>query len=118
MLFIYSILNTNFPGAAAGPVIGGYIAQNMGFKYVFIVTSISCGVAALVGIPFLRETYAPVIRLNMAKRTSDSEKGMAAQKITPIDESIWHILWLNLSRPIILLTRSFICFILSLYLAL
>jgi len=116
MLFIYSI--QIFSGVAVGPVMGGFIAQIMGFKYVFIVASMSCGVAALVGIPFLRETYAPVIRLNMAKRISDSEKGTAAQQITPIDESIWHFLWLNLSRPIILLTRSFTCFILSLYLAL
>jgi len=35
----------------------------------------------------------------------------------PKSKFIWHILWLNLSRPVVLLTQSFICFILSLYFA-
>ncbi|KIM81587.1 hypothetical protein PILCRDRAFT_496983 [Piloderma croceum F 1598] len=45
-----------------GPIAGGYIVQSVGVKYVFVTASASCGVAALVGIPFLRETYPPLIR--------------------------------------------------------
>jgi len=96
------------------PVTGGFIAQTIGFKYVFIITSALCGLAALIGIPFLRETYAPVIRLKLA-RSSNLEK--MTQTLTPENQSIRGIMWLNLSRPVTLLTRSFICFILSLYLA-
>lgn len=97
------------------PIAGGFIAQNMGVKYVFVAMSMACGVAALVGIPFLRETYAPAIRLRLPKRSSDLDK--TAPTLTVKNESIWHILRLNLSRPIVLLTHSYICFILSLYLA-
>jgi hypothetical protein len=92
-----------------GPITGAFIVQNIGVKYIFIVMSALCGVAALIGIPCLKETYAPVIR-------SDSKE--TYQILPKRKESIWHILWLNLSRPIILLSHSFICFILSLYLAL
>lgn len=99
-----------------GPIAGGFIAQNIGVKYILIVMSALCGLAALIGIPCLKETYAPVIRSGLATTSSESEK--AYQTRRPKNESIWHILWLNLSRPVILLSRSFICFILSLYLAL
>jgi hypothetical protein len=98
-----------------GPIAGGYIVESVGVKYVFIVASASCGVAALVCIPFLRETYAPVIRSGLAATSSDPEKVIDTP--VPKSESIWHVLWLNLSRPVLLLTRSFICFILSLYIA-
>jgi hypothetical protein len=95
--------------------MGGFIGQRMDAKYVFIAMSMLCGTAALIGIPFLRETYAPVIRSRLAKKTSDLEK--PPQTLMTKDESIWKTLWLNLSRPGILLTHSFICFIFSLYLA-
>jgi hypothetical protein len=84
-------------------------------KYVFIFLSALCGTAALIGIPCLKETYAPVVRLAQEKRSSDFEKLVEA--LAPMNQSMWHTLWLNFSRPVILLTHSFICFILSLYLA-
>lgn len=106
-------------GPAVGPIAGGFIAETIGFKYIFIIISGLCGVAAACGIPFLRETYAPVIRLRIAKRAQDPEK---AAKMHPHllknHENKWHVMWVNLSRPFILLTRSFVCFLLSLYMAL
>jgi MFS family permease len=102
-------------GFVVGPIAGGFIAQHIGLKYIFIIMSALCGVAALIGIPCLKETYAPVIRLRLGKLSSDSEK--VAQTLLYKNESIWRKLWLNLSRPVILLSHSFICFILSLYLA-
>ncbi|KIM71778.1 hypothetical protein PILCRDRAFT_16737 [Piloderma croceum F 1598] len=109
------LLVTPLIGSVIGPIIGGYISQSVGVKYVFVFLSALCGAAALIGIPCLKETYAPVVRLAQAKRSSDFEKLVEA--LAPKNRSMWHTLWLNLSRPVILLTRSFICFILSLYLA-
>ncbi|EJF56590.1 MFS general substrate transporter [Dichomitus squalens LYAD-421 SS1] len=60
-------------GPVIGPVAGGFIAQTIGFKYIFIVVAGLCAVAAVVGIPFLRETYHPVIRLRRAKKSGDPE---------------------------------------------
>jgi MFS family permease len=104
-----------FSGFVVGPIAGGFITQSIGVEYVFIIMSALCGVAALFSIPFLKETYAPVIRLHLEKSSPDSEK--VAQALLHKGESIWRKLWLNLSRPVELLTHSFICFILSLYLA-
>lgn len=106
-------------GPAVGPIAGGFIAQTIGFKYVFIVIAALSAIAAAIGIPFLKETYAPVIRLRIANQSADPE---AAAKSHPHlvqnHGSKWHLIWVNLHRPFVLFTRSFVCFILSLYMAL
>jgi len=71
-------------------------------------------VASAIGIPLLRETYAPIIRLRKAKRSGDLEK----VAMLNVREDKLHYLWVNLSRPIAMLVQSFICFVLSLYMAL
>lgn len=83
----------------------------------FLYPPALCGVAAAIGIPFLRETYAPVIRQRLAAKYGDSEIAVAIP--TPLKEvGKLQYIWLNLSRPVALLVGSFICFILSLYMAL
>jgi hypothetical protein len=97
---------------------GGFIAQTIGIKYVFIVISGACGVSALIGIPLLRETYAPVIRLRLARNFEDSEKAMQHPTTVSARRSTLHFFWVNIRRPAMLLTHSFVCFILSFYMAL
>ncbi|KAF5390887.1 hypothetical protein D9757_004505 [Collybiopsis confluens] len=103
-------------GPAVGPIAGGFIAQNIDAKWVFIILAVLCGVSLVVGIPLLRETYAPVIRFRLARSEGDEEK-MKIVRGPVSDVSKMRYMWLNLTRPAILLTRSFICFILSLYMA-
>ena len=106
-------------GPAVGPIAGGFIAETIGFKYIFIVISATCALASVVGIPFLRETYAPVIRFRIAKKSADPEKAAAMHPhLIKNYGSELHLIWVNIERPFILLTRSFVCFILSLYMAL
>lgn len=113
------VLISHILGPVLGPIAGGFIAQSIGIKYIFIIISCLCGVCALIGIPLLRETYAPVIRLGLAKKSADPEKAAKAHPaLASAHGSMWRIIWLNLSRPAIMLTRSFICFILSAYMAL
>ncbi|KAF8725112.1 hypothetical protein AX14_008314 [Amanita brunnescens Koide BX004] len=106
-------------GPAVGPVAGGFIAQSIGVKYIFVVLAGAGALASIAGIPFLRETYAPIIQIRKLKKCkSDSEK--AAAKLDILLESNknkWQDLRDNLVRPIVLLTQSFVCFILSLYMA-
>ncbi|EGO01812.1 hypothetical protein SERLA73DRAFT_177339 [Serpula lacrymans var. lacrymans S7.3] len=103
-------------GPAVGPIAGGFIAQYIGIQYVFYIIVGLCGVASAVAIPFLKETYAPVIRLR--RMNNDPEKLAQAPAVVLQHGGKWKYMWINLSRPAILLTRSFICFILSLYMAL
>lgn len=93
--------------------MGGFIAQAVGIQYVFYVIAALCGAASIFAIPLLRETYAPVIRRRLCAHGADPEKEATNEEQDKLD-----YLWLNLKRPVILLTRSFICFILSLYMAL
>lgn len=105
-------------GPVIGPIAGGFIAETIGFKYIFIVIVGFTGVGLLIGIPFLRETYAPVIRLRRARAMNDHE--MAAKvhpDVAASDRGATHLIWINLSRPIMLLC-SLVCFMLSLYMSL
>ncbi|KAI0750934.1 multidrug resistance protein 4 [Daedaleopsis nitida] len=106
-------------GPVLGPVAGGFIAQSIGFKYIFVVIGGLAAISAALGIPLLRETYHPVIRLRRAKKSADPEQ---AAKLHPhlIQEhgSKLHRLWVDMTRPFILLTQSIICFLLSAYMAL
>ncbi|KAG0709504.1 multidrug resistance protein 4 [Suillus ampliporus] len=105
-------------GPVVGPAIGGFIAELVGIEYVFYVVVAISGVAAILGIPLLRETYAPVIRLRRDNMASDPEKLATGRPALPHQMGKWAYLWLNLKRPVILFTRSLICFMLSLYMAL
>ncbi|EKM77331.1 hypothetical protein AGABI1DRAFT_43519 [Agaricus bisporus var. burnettii JB137-S8] len=105
-------------GPVVGPIAGGFITDAIGVKWVFIVIACICGFASAIGLPILRETYAPVIRLRRAARAGDPE---ATRKYHPVldqaNGSILKLLWINLKRPVVMLFTSFICFILSLYMA-
>ncbi|KAI6164743.1 major facilitator superfamily domain-containing protein [Pisolithus thermaeus] len=101
-------------GPAIGPIIGGFVSQSIGTQYVFYLITGLCGLAAALAIPLLRETYAPVLRLRKVKHPIDVEEKAVIRTIA----ARWNYLWTNIARPMLILTRSFICFILSLYMAL
>lgn len=49
----------------------------------------------------------------------EMEKAEMLSKDIPGNGSqLWLVIWISLKRPVTLLSRSFICFILSLYMAL
>lgn len=96
---------------------GGFLVQSVGFRWVFILLSIIGGVFAVIGIVLLDETYAPIIKERLAKAyaTDPEKKGSI---MVPPKVSLTAFFMANITRPFTLLTRSLICFMLSLYLAL
>lgn len=83
--------------------------------------SVTCGCASLVALPLLRETYGPVIQRRRERKrlSADPEAAARVEKIVELSrKERLLVLYNNLTRPIVLLTRSFICFILSAYMAL
>ncbi|CAE6390499.1 unnamed protein product [Rhizoctonia solani] len=92
-------------GPIIGPIAGGFITQDVGYQWVFKIISIAAAAATIVGIPLLQETYAPVLK-----------RKYGYQDVSP-SGSLGEVLLENLSRPLQLLTRSMICFSLSLYMA-
>lgn len=103
---------------AIGPVAGGYLAQYASIKYIFILLAALFGVAALAGVPLMQETYEPVIQYRMAKKAGDVLRMKELRKIqTEGSGSTAGFLWRSGVRPIVYLTRSLICFVFGLYLA-
>lgn len=107
-------------GPSIGPVAGGFIAQTIGFKWIFIVIAIASGVGAVFGIIFLKETYAPIIQKKRAQKQIKltGERTIEHDILLDQQTSVARLMWINMTRPFALLFGSFICFILSLYMGL
>lgn len=105
-------------GPIIGPICSGFITESVGVKYVFIFIACLNGSTLLLGVPFLRETFAPVIRVRRAKKSGAIERWTEAHPLFAqayMDKR--RVLWTSLSRPTILLTTSLICFLLCFYMA-
>jgi len=142
--------------------IGGFVSETIGFKYIFIILAALAGASAVIGLPFLKETYAPVIQEKIAKqnakkaeanedvestvvavdsqqnlggRMSDESKPQASLSAVKVDTvgtsqrvqekgsppaqpNMKEILKTSLTRPVMILTRSFIGLMMSLFMAL
>ncbi|KAF8179976.1 major facilitator superfamily domain-containing protein, partial [Mycena galopus ATCC 62051] len=108
---IYSLGPLIHPGV--GPIMGGFVTETIGIKYVFIVVAGLGGIASALGIPFLKETYAPLLRLRLTKKAADPEKAMLQHAVLVAQHSSkLYYLRINLSRPAILLFGSPVCFML------
>lgn len=105
-------------GPSIGPIAGGFIAQYSDVKYVFVTIAALCGVASVVGIAFLRETFAPVIQYQIATKEGDTDRMKHLRAVqTAGSTSALGYLGVNVMRPFVYLSRSLICFMLSLYMA-
>ncbi|KAL1666551.1 major facilitator superfamily domain-containing protein [Schizophyllum commune] len=106
-------------GPVIGPICGGFIAQSIGIKWVFIIIAILNGVASVIGLPILRETYHPYLRMRQAMKNGvDLEKFMGAGSGMGVyGEKKGKLFWVSIARPVHLLFGDIICFTLSLYMA-
>jgi len=106
-------------GPVIGPVAGGFLVAAAGYKWIFVVITALAGVSLALGIPLLEETYAPyIIEQRALRRVKDEEARGELPEKTPEKAKLGQVLWLNISRPFILLTRSIICFSLAAYMGL
>lgn len=60
-------------GPTLGPLLGGVIVQRLGWRWIFWILAILCGVNTTSGFLFLRETYVPVL-LDGKKRQREKEE--------------------------------------------
>lgn len=58
-------------GPTLGPLLGGVIVQRLGWRWIFLVLAIICGINTTCGFLFLKETYTPVL---LARRKAALEK--------------------------------------------
>ncbi|KAK4701371.1 hypothetical protein P7C70_g4862, partial [Phenoliferia sp. Uapishka_3] len=114
-------------GPALGPLCGGWVAQrlpNDGYKWVFFSTTIACAIIQVLGLLFLKETYAPVLlrRQALAMKVEmglpkDSDRVQTVFEIKGGNKSLGHVLSHGLVRPFQMFTKESIIQIMSVYMA-
>lgn len=108
-----------FLGPAMGPVIGGFLAQAAGWRWLSGLLTAFSGLVLLIGVGLAPETYGPVLLRKRANRLSQitgkvyKSRADAEEGTTSAGEAFTTAL----SRPWVLLFREPIVFILSLYMA-
>ncbi|KAK8080621.1 hypothetical protein PG997_008439 [Apiospora hydei] len=111
---IYSLMP--LLGPAIGPIAGAFITENTTWRWSFWATTIADAVIQLLGLVFLRETYAPVLlkrkRQRLVKETGNTELH------TPYDDpdrTVARTLRTAVARPFRLLATQVIIQVLALY---
>ncbi|KAK8029362.1 hypothetical protein PG991_006418 [Apiospora marii] len=106
-------------GPVLGPVIGGFVASSLGWRWTFWLLSILGGAIAVAAAAFLRETHPKVLleRKTASLRVSSGNvklrSSLTRSHLTPNQ-----VLTQALVRPTMLLIRSPVLLIMSLYVAL
>jgi MFS family permease len=108
-----------FCGPTLGPIVGGFAAESIGWRWVEGITTIFTGVLWIIGSIIVPETYAPVLLKTRATTMSEMTGQVYVSKIEHDKgkQSLLMTYKIALSRPWILLTREPIVLLLSIYTA-
>ncbi|KAI9670479.1 MAG: hypothetical protein M1817_004346 [Caeruleum heppii] len=111
---LWSIAPMN--GPVSGPIIGGFVTQDLGWRWTNWLVLIFAGVA-LAFVAFIPETYSPTILRKKARRIrkktgEDFWWSRYDQKM-----KLWPLLRVNLSRPFVMSVTEPICVFWELYIA-
>ncbi|KIW61853.1 hypothetical protein PV05_01924 [Exophiala xenobiotica] len=108
-----------FLGPVVGPVMGGFISENVGWRWVQGVCCILVGIIGILGSIFVPETYGPVLLMRRANHLSKAdgkiyisvlEKSQGKKKPSEVFKRA-------LVRPWVLLFLEPIVFVASTYMA-
>ena len=105
-------------GPVIGPLIGGFIAANRGWRWTFWVLAIVGGAAGVAALALLRETHPKILleRKTARLRVETGNAQLRSKLTLPYTPS--QALARALLRPTMLLIRSPIVLVLSLYVGL
>ena len=101
-------------GPTLGPLFGGLIVQNLGWRWVFWILTIVCGVNTIIGYFFLKESYAPVI-LQARKEEREQDEGGKFRIPNQDDRPFSTKLLSSMQRPIKILFTQPIVLIMATY---
>jgi len=108
-----------FMGPVIGPVVGGFVSQMVGWRWLQGVQAICTGIMWIAFLIFVPETYGPVILRQRARRLTKAFGKAFSSVVDAEDESksLRASLKQALTRPWMLLFREPIVLLLSIYLA-
>lgn len=106
-------------GPTIGPIVGGFVGETVGWRWIEGIMAIFTGVIWLAGGILVPETYGPVLLRARAARLSKVTNKVYRSKgdVEQGELSIGVAFKTSLSRPWVLLLREPIVFLLSVYLA-
>lgn len=104
-------------GPVIGPVAGGFLSENVGWRWIFWVLAIATGVVAIAAFFVMGETYAPILLETKTKRLQKETGNM--DLISKLDNglSVKELFIRALVRPSKLMFLSPICALMALYMA-
>ncbi|GEQ69705.1 hypothetical protein JCM33374_g3379 [Metschnikowia sp. JCM 33374] len=110
-----------FIGSAIAPVIGGYVVQAKGWRWVLLVLAIINGAIALIGSILLVETFSPTLLHKKAKKLRKATGNQNLHTIyelsgdgltlTKLKETVTRPLVLLFTNPLVFGLGSFMAFI-------
>jgi multidrug resistance protein len=108
-----------FLGPTIGPIVGGFLAETEGWRWVEGLMAIFTGVLWIMGALLIPETYSPVILRRRAKKLSQMTGKVykSRMEVEKGEKSLRSELKTAVSRPWILLFREPIVLLLSIYMA-
>jgi len=106
-----------FMGPAIGPVAGGFLADAMGWRWIFWVLAIFSGFVTVMTLIFLRETYAPKILGDKAARLREETGNPKLRSKLASDLPPKEVFSRALARPFKMLFTSPLIFTMSLHMA-
>ena len=101
-----------------GPVVGGYTADTVGFKWAFLVSGIASALGAAFAFCVLRETDASTLRIRLAARQDAETRSIEQGVLVDPRKDARRYLWSSFSGPFILLFSNFTCASFSVHLGL
>ena len=109
-----------FLGPVTGPIVGGFVAQSLGWRAVFWTQCIFAAVMCTASFLLVPETYAPTLLKRKAKQLTKeaAEKGTGEVFISKYDvirKSKSEIVVTGLCRPFAMIAKELIVFCLGLY---
>ncbi|KAL9065742.1 MAG: hypothetical protein Q9161_008026 [Pseudevernia consocians] len=109
-----------FMGPTLGPIVGGFLGETKGWRWVEGLMAIFTGALWIIGSLTIPETYAPVLLKNRAAAMSKKTGKVYKSKIEydrGQKQSLSQSFKIALSRPWVLLLKEPIVLLLSIYMA-
>ena len=101
-------------GPPLGAIFGGFVVQNMSWRWIFWGCSALTACSLAVGLLFLRETFSPVILKREHARVFGSQRDDSDKTLL---EALKKLFTVDLPRPLVLLGTQPIIQVLALYMA-
>ncbi|KAH8706039.1 major facilitator superfamily transporter [Talaromyces proteolyticus] len=102
-------------GPSVGPVIGGFLSQSKGWRWIFWLLAIIAGVIAIISLVVLRESHAPTLLKRKANRLRTESGNMDLRSKLDSQLSPKELFLRAIVRPCKMLVFSPVCLILSIY---